>query len=165
MHINLIVANSRNKVIGKDGKMPWKISKELERFKAITKGSVVIMGRKTFESIGGTLSDRINCIISKNEINVFGAHSFKNVDEVLDYVSKWFYDYEVFVIGGSSIYKQFLEQGLVDKIYQTIIEKDFEGDVFFDFDQSKWIQTKTETCEVEIDNKKVKLNYLTWMKK
>lgn len=157
MSINLIVATSQNGVIGKNGKMPWNLSEDLKRFKKITDGSIVIMGRKTYESIGKPLSGRYNFVISRNGIDLPGAFSFDSIDSAIDYAIKWLSEREIFVIGGGSIYQQFLERGLVDKIYQTLIKKVFDGDTFFSFDKEKW-----EIIESQDSNECL---YITWEKR
>jgi dihydrofolate reductase len=156
MAINLIVASSQNGVIGKDGKMPWNLPEDLKRFKEITDGSIVIMGRKTFESIGKPLSNRYNFVISKNENYLPGVFCFNSVDSAIDGAIRWFPEYDIFVIGGASIYQQFLERGLVNRIYQTLIKKDFEGDTFFNFDKENWKIIERQDSD--------ECSYITWEK-
>lgn len=132
MIVSLIVAISRNSVIGQKGKLPWHLSEDLKRFKAITMGHSIIMGRKTFESIGKPLSGRLNIIITRNaDYIVPGTIVTRSIEEALavaktEEESKK--DAEVFIIGGAELYKQALAK--VERIYLTHIDQDFEGDAF-----------------------------------
>jgi dihydrofolate reductase/thymidylate synthase len=130
--LSLIVAQDKSGGIGKDGKLPWKNAKDMANFTKVTKGNVVIMGRKTWESIPDKfrpLPDRENIVISKTlkaDISVF-----KDIDTCLVYLKK-IKDREIFVIGGSSIYQQFLERNLIHKLYITTIDDTFDCDSFVD---------------------------------
>ena len=157
MSINLIVANSVNGVIGKNGNMPWHIPQDLKRFKTLTKNSVVIMGRKTFESIRKPLPDRCNFIISNKPSSNNDVYSFKNIPSAIKYAKETFPNLDIFVIGGASIYNQFLELDLIENIYQTVIDKIIEGDTFFSFDQDNW--------EIKESTKDGEVTYLNWKKK
>jgi len=162
MQINLIVANTQSGVIGKDNQIPWKNKNDLQRFKEITNGSYVIMGRKTFESIGKPLNNRVNIVISSTLKNVPGVRVFKKIEDAVIWLSNQTIAFpkmqlKAFVIGGGQIYKKFIEGGLVDNIYQTIIKEDVSGDVFFNFDKSEWKNTKKE----QVDNNE---EFLIWEK-
>lgn len=136
--ISIIVAVSKNGVIGGENKLLWYLPEDLKRFKNITKGKPVIMGRKTFESIGFPLPSRTNFVITKNS-------EYKCDDAVLVYTNlteaiqkaKEISE-EVMIIGGDSIYKQVLNEDLVDTIYLTVVDEEFEGDSFFEFDNDKF---------------------------
>ena len=138
MFINLIVANSQNGVIGKEGNMPWHLPKDLIRFKQLTSNSIVIMGRKTYESIGKPLSKRYNFVISNSDLQIKGIYPFKDINSALQYAEEKMPGVDVFVIGGASIYEQFLSQNLVNRIYQTLIKRDIDGDVTFSFNKENW---------------------------
>lgn len=126
--INIIVAFSENNVIGNKGKLPWYIPADLKRFKQLTMGHPVIMGRKTLDSIGRPLPGRTNLIITtKFGLNYAECNPFSNVDQALKYALKL--DKEIFIIGGAQIYKQTID--LADRIYLTKIHESFEGDAFF----------------------------------
>lgn len=116
----------KNRVIGKDNKMPWHMPADLAYFKKVTTGHPVVMGRKTFESIGRPLPNRKNMILttdhSYEQADCLVAHS---VEEVLPHGK----DQTLFVIGGAQIYQQFLD--LADRIYITMIDGEFEGDTHF----------------------------------
>lgn len=127
MTISIIVAVAKNNVIGKDNKLPWHLPEDLKHFKELTSGHTVIMGRKTFESIGRPLPNRKNIVISRNEN--FKANDMEvvhSIEQALDLTKN---EDEVFIIGGAEIYKQALL--LVNKIYLTRINKDYEGDAYF----------------------------------
>lgn len=131
MIVSVIAAMAQNKVIGKDGKMPWNIPAEMKYFKETTTGSAVIMGRKTFDSIGKPLSNRMNIVITRDkEWDRPGVHVVRSIEDAL-FVAATHESGKVFVIGGSSIYKQFLDDALVDFVYLTVIQKDYEGDATF----------------------------------
>ena len=127
--LSLIVAISDNYVIGKDNKIIWHIPEDLKRFKELTTGHTIIMGRKTFESLGKVLPNRRHIILTRdmdytveNE-NVQIVHEIEKLDEYLDDKE------ENFVIGGAIIYRQFMPK--VEKMYVTKIHEKFEGDAYF----------------------------------
>src|SRR3972149_2337934 len=128
MTISIIAAMDSKMGIGKDNGMPWHISEDLRRFKTITLGHPVIMGRKTFESIGRSLPDRQNIIITRDQN--FKAED-SDVVHSLEDAQRIARDNEVFIIGGGQIFKKALEKKMVDKLYLTIIDGDFEADTFF----------------------------------
>jgi dihydrofolate reductase len=153
MKISLIVAMSSNRTIGINGKMPWHLSADLQRFKKLTLGSVVLMGRKTYASIGHPLPGRINIIISHNPAyQVAGSLVFNNTEQALAYCANF---KEVFVIGGATLYKALLPRA--DFIYLTEIHKHFDGDTFFpELDVDNW--RKVENIFVN-DDKSVDFSY------
>jgi len=125
--ISIIVAHSKNQVIGKDGQLPWKISDDLKRFKELTTGHSIIMGRKTFESIGRPLPNRTNIVITRQaDYNQPGVISATSIEEAIHKAGD---DSEVFIIGGGEIYTQAIEYA--DKAYVTYINQDIDGDTFF----------------------------------
>lgn len=133
--LSIIAAVSKNWVIGKDGKLPWRLPEDLKRFKELTTGHPIIMGRKTYESIGRPLPYRRNIVITR-DMNYEAPECLvvHSVEEALDAANPV---NEVFCIGGEEIYKEFLP--LADKIYLTKINKDFDGDAFFPVvDWSEW---------------------------
>jgi dihydrofolate reductase len=165
MFINLIVANSQNGVIGKDGNMPWNIPQELTRFQQLTNGSIVIMGRRTYESIGKPLKNRYNFIISQSNLCIKGIYQFSNIEDALKYAKEKLPNYAIFVIGGASIYKQFLEQNLIDRIYQTIIKKDIEGDAVFSFNKENWNIVGDIPVKLLSYKELIDCSYITWERK
>ena len=135
---NVIVAVNENLVIGKDNQLPWHSSEDLKYFKRITTNNVVIMGRKTYESIGKPLPNRVNIVISTttNYTEVITVNSF---DEALDIAST--FDKEIFVIGGASLYEKVIDDS--ERLYLTwIYEKKLlpsEGDAYLKgFNKSDW---------------------------
>jgi dihydrofolate reductase len=134
--ISMIVARSRNHVIGRDNQMPWKISADLQFFKRITMGFPVIMGRKTWESIGRPLTGRRNIVVSRNaDLRLIGAEVAGSLDEALDHLSE---SPRVFVIGGEQLFKQAFDRA--DRLFITEIDLDIEGgDTFFEVPNlSQW---------------------------
>lgn len=128
--ISLIVAVAQNNVIGGDNRLLWHIPEDLKRFKEITSGNTIIMGRKTFESLPGVLPNRRHIIITRDKsykVTNNNVEVIHNIDEVINRYENT--SNEVFVIGGGEIYKQFIHR--CEKIYLTKILKDFEGDTTF----------------------------------
>lgn len=123
--IRIIVAISKNRAIGKDNKLLWKLSSDLKIFKKLTTGSSVVMGRKTYESVGKPLPKRRNIIISRDEnYQIDGCEVVNSIDEALLLTGS-----DCFIIGGGEIYKQTLP--LADKLYITEVDVEIEGDTFF----------------------------------
>ena len=131
MRVSIIVAVAgKKRVIGKKGGMPWYIPEELKRFKSLTMGHPIIMGRKTHESIGKALSGRTNIVITHDpKYQAEGCIVVHNLNEALEQAKGKPGDGEVFIIGGGEIYKEALSKA--DKLYLTVIDKEIEGDVFF----------------------------------
>ena len=149
--LSLIVAFDQNRVIGKEGTLPWSLPRDLRRFKEISLGKTVVMGRKTHQSIGRMLPERKNVVISSNahlvDVNCF---SFTSLPKALKALEG---DKEVFIIGGESIYRESIP--LADKIYLTEIDGSVEGgDVYFPkLDLHEW---EIETEEKYLDPKQRK---------
>lgn len=141
METIIIVAVSENDAIGKDNKLLFHLKEDMQNFKRLTTSNVVIMGRKTYESIGKPLKDRINIVISrsdnKDEGNLIWVRS---LEEAMKKAKE--YEKDIYIIGGGSIYKEALEKDIVDKIYLTRIKKRVnDADTFFprlDY-YDKWI--------------------------
>ena len=138
--LSIIVAKAKNNTIGKDNKLLWHISDDLKRFEELTTGHVIIMGRKTFESLGKVLPNRKHIVFSQNpdfkvnDENVEIVHSMLQLQEYIED------DKENFVIGGAMIYNFLMPY--VKKMYVTEIAKDFEGDAFFPtIDHEIWKET------------------------
>tara|TARA_B100000927_G_C16466608_1_gene469960 strand:+ start:1097 stop:1585 length:489 start_codon:yes stop_codon:yes gene_type:complete len=145
MIISLIVAMDKNNLIGKNNKIPWHIPGELKRFRAITMGKPIIMGRKTFESIGKPLDGRENVVLTNNKsYKQAGVKSYHNISEVISDFTN--YD-EIFIIGGSEIYALVLP--LAHKLYVTKIDKIYDGDTWFPkIRYNEWkIQESTQITE------------------
>jgi dihydrofolate reductase len=142
MKISLIVAMASNRAIGLNNQMPWHLSADLKRFKQITMGHPIIMGRLTFEAIGRPLSGRTNIIVSRNPVyQAEGCVVVDSVEAAISYGCQ-FAD-EVFIIGGATLYEATL--AMADTLYITQINQDFEGDTFFpDIDFSDWTEVERE---------------------
>lgn len=127
--INIIVAIGENRAIGKNNRLLWHIPEDLQRFKKLTSGHPVIMGRKTFESIGRPLPNRTNIVVTHDKNftaeGIIITHSLKEAIEK----AKEYDQSEIFIIGGGNIYEQAIP--LADKLYLTIVHKKVEADTFF----------------------------------
>jgi dihydrofolate reductase len=144
--LQMIVAMSRNRCIGKDNALPWHISEDLKRFKRLTKGHAVIMGRKTHESIGRPLPGRRNIVVSRSGAHFDGCEVVASVPEALELA--WQEDPAPFVIGGASIYEAALPE--VTRIHLTEVGRDVEGDTFLPaLPDGQWIETGAEPAETE----------------
>jgi len=135
MKLAIIAAVAENNVIGYKNSLIWRISEDLKRFKRLTTGHHIIMGRKTFESIGRPLPNRVSVIITRQQnYEVVGCVVVHSLQEALKVSST---DSEAFIIGGGEIYREAME--FADKLYLTHLHKKFHGDCFFPyFDESEW---------------------------
>jgi len=139
--ISIIVAASTNNVIGAQGDLPWRLSDDLKRFKAVTMGKPIVMGRKTWESIGRPLPGRRNIVISRQ--SNFLAEGCDVVASVEDAIATAGDVDEIMVIGGSQIYE--LALPLADRLYLTRVHADVEGDAYFpEFSESEWNRVSDE---------------------
>ena len=141
--LSIIVAKGKNNIIGKDNEMVWHLPEDLKHFKNLTTAHTIIMGRKTFESLGKPLPNRKHIIFSQNpdfkvnDENVEVVHSLLQIQDLIEGKE------EAFVIGGAMIYNFLMPY--VKKMYVTEIEKDFEGDTFFPtIDSEVWKETSRE---------------------
>ena len=139
MIISLIVAMGRNRVIGKDNALPWKLPADMKRFREITTGKPVIMGRKTFESIGHALPKRTNIVMTRDaDFRTDGCIVVHSPEDALHAAMG---AEEAVVIGGSSVFEQFLPK--IGRMYLTIINEDFEGQSLFpEFDMDEWYEVE-----------------------
>lgn len=129
--INIIVAISNNNAIGKKNELLFRIKRDLKYFKHITTDQVVIMGRKTYESIGKPLPNRVNLILTRNKENI-DIDGFTSIEEAIEFAKTNYPDKEIFIIGGGQVYKEALAKGLVDRLYITIVNKTVDdADTFF----------------------------------
>ncbi len=149
--ISHVVACSENGVIGKDGGMPWHLPQELKRFKAITMGKVLIMGRKTYESIGRPLPGRYTIVVSRRAEALPRIVTLaKDLDEALAHAKEICQNWknEICIVGGGEIYRQTAD--LIDRIYLTRIEKRIEGDTFYPLEiLSHFLPIESERVESE----------------
>jgi len=141
MNLAIIVAQAKNRVIGVKNKLPWRLPEDLRYFKQVTMAKPIIMGRKTFESIGRPLPGRTNIVISRNPdyapANVKVVPSLDAAIELAESICLIDGADEVMVIGGAQIYEQALEKA--DRLYLTEVDTEIEGDAWFpDFDRENW---------------------------
>jgi dihydrofolate reductase len=134
--ISHIVAMDQNRVIGKENRLPWHLPADLAYFKKVTMGHAIIMGRKTFESIGRPLPGRENVIITRNQsFQAKGCTVIHSIEEVRQFAAK--HNDEVFVIGGAELFRATFP--FAERLYVTKIEASFSGDTFYPaFDESEW---------------------------
>lgn len=149
MKISLIVAMASNRVIGINNQMPWHLSADLKKFKRLTMGSPILMGRKTYESIGRPLPGRTNVIISRNpSYRQEGCLVFTDIERAIAHCCQ--HHDEIFFIGGSDLYQTMLPRAKT--IYLTEIKKDFTGDTFFpEMDHADWMEVEREDIDDDPD--------------
>jgi dihydrofolate reductase len=148
--LSIIVAKSNNNIIGGNNKLLWHLSKDLKRFKEITTGNTIIMGRKTFESLPKVLPNRHHVVITSNKNFKIDSESVTIVNNIEEIVDKYKDSVEeAFIIGGGEIYNLLLPY--TNKLYLTRIHKDFEGDTYFpNIDLSNWeVSYKSEVFSDE----------------
>jgi len=140
--ISLIVAMDKHRLIGRDNQLPWHLPQDLAYFKKVTMNHKIIMGRKTFESIGRPLSGRENIIVTRDlTYSQEGCTILHSIDEILELSSRS--DEELFVIGGAEIFKEILP--VSDRLYITEIDDVFEGDTYFpDRKETEWKKISVE---------------------
>lgn len=161
MKISLIVAMASNRAIGLNGQMPWHLSADLKRFKQITMGAPILMGRKTFEAIGKPLPGRENIVISRNtDYQQAGCLVFGDIETALQHCAN---RDEVFVIGGATLYEALLPRA--HYLYLTEINKNFAGDTFFpEIDYRHWREVAREVIDsdqsVDFSYSFLKLEYV-----
>lgn len=141
--ISIIVAIAENGVIGDKNALLWNIKEDMRRFRTTTTGHPVIMGRKTYESIGRPLPKRTNVVVTRGDSEFEGCLVAHSIEEAVKMFSP---DEEVFIIGGAQIYKQALP--LADKLYLTVVHRSYEGDTSFpEIDYSEWRELAREEFE------------------
>ena len=138
-----------NRVIGFRNRLPWRLPADLRRFRAITMGKPVIMGRRTFESIGKPLPGRDNIVVTRNrQFRPDGCRVFSSTDDALTACRG---QPEIMVIGGASLYAQILPDAR--RMYLTLIQETFSGDVFFPaYDEAEWVETDRENYAADAEN-------------
>ena len=147
--ISLIVAASTNNVIGAKGNLPWRLSSDLKRFKALTMGKPIVMGRRTYESIGRPLPGRQNIVVTRNpDFVADGCDVVSSVDAAIQAASD---AEEIMIIGGSHIYEAFLPRA--HRIYLTRVQAEVEGDAFLpEFNSNDWQETDIEKHNADESN-------------
>ena len=135
--LSIIVAKAKNNVIGKDNQLIWHIPDDLKRFKSLTTGHTIIMGRKTFESLGKVLPNRFHVVLTRDKNLKIDNENVKVINDISQLEKYINNDVENFVIGGESIYKLLLP--VSKKLYITQLDMDFEGDTYFpNIDKNEW---------------------------
>ena len=152
---SLIVAMAENRVIGKDNGLPWHLPEDLKRFKRITMGKPLLMGRKTFQSLGKPLPGRPHVVVTRDPgfqyPGVIVAHSLGRGLELAAQLAKESGCEEVMIIGGAEIYRQAI--GLMDRMYITMVDGNFEGDAYFpEFPPEHWRRLSCEQYPAENGN-------------
>ncbi|CAM1334075.1 dihydrofolate reductase [Tenacibaculum aestuariivivum] len=161
--ITIIAAIANNNALGKDNDLIWHLPADLKRFKKITSGHYILMGRNTFESIGKPLPNRTSVIITRNKDYFKDGCLIANSIESAIELSKGTSD--IFIIGGAQIYKQAIEKGLVDRLDITIVHYNFEADVFFPaIDMNVWKQVSREDFKADEKNK-YDYSFVSYVKK
>jgi dihydrofolate reductase len=138
--ISLVVAMDENRLIGVDGGLPWKLSNDLKHFKRLTVGKIVLMGRKTWQSLGRPLPERENWVLTRDaSFSPPGARAFTRIDDALAAAG----DRELMVIGGAELYRQTLR--VADRIFLTRVHAKLEGDTWFpELDAAQWRESARE---------------------
>ena len=150
MRIAAIVAMTENRVIGKNNQLPWHLPADLQHFKQITMGKPIIMGRKTFQSIGRALPGRLNIVLTKDDL--FYAKDSIVVDSFAKAVAAAYNSDTVFIIGGATLFDQFLIE--VDYLYLTVIHAEIPGDTFFpELNPDDWEEVSCERHAADEKNR------------
>lgn len=141
MRITLVAAVAKNGVIGRDGDLPWRLPDDLKAFKRLTLGKPVVMGRKTWESIGRPLPGRHNVVMTRSQnFDAPGAGVVRSAEEALELLAD---HEEIMVIGGGAIYRQFLDRA--GRIYLTEVDAEVDGDVTFpELDPGQWAEVSRD---------------------
>lgn len=156
----LIVAMSQNRTIGNDNHLPWRLSEDLKYFKSVTMGKPIVMGRKTFDSIGRPLPGRLNIVVTRNpQWESAGVETATSLTQAMAIAAQHLAsvdgsersdESEIMVIGGEQIYRAAID--LADKLYITRVQAEVEGDAFFpDYDESQWREVSRQASEVQGD--------------
>jgi len=163
--LSAIVAMAENRVIGKDNTLIWHLPADLKHFKATTMGKPLIMGRKSFESLPGMLPGRPHIVISRSQILAHESENFYGVQSITDAIdlASTINQDEIFITGGGEIYKQTLD--MLDKLYLTIVHKDYEGDTYFPkINWDNWDITDTVEHEAEEEKDNPAFTIMTLVK-
>ena len=148
MIVSIVVAISENHAIGKDNKLLWYLPRDLKHFKEITTGHTIIIGRKTYDSVGKPLPNRRNIVITRKNIAIEGCEVVNSVEAALALCKD---EAEVFIVGGAEIYQQAMH--LTDRIYLTIVHAKFEADAYFpEIKEDIWIEVERDDHEPDDRN-------------
>lgn len=153
--ITAVAAMGHNRVIGQDGRLPWKMPADLRHFRSLTRGQTILMGRKTWESIGRPLPDRENLVLSRSRDLVLEGARVVTLDEALAIEN-------LFVIGGEEIYRLFLPH--LDRQELTEIHATFEGDSFYpEFSRQEWVESERVDYPADEENP-YPFSFVTWVR-
>ena len=149
MILSLIAAMDNNRLIGRDNALPWHLPADLAHFKNITMAKPILMGRKTYDSIGRPLPGRTNIVVTRSsDLQVEGVTVVNSIEEAISVVPD---AEELMIIGGSSIYELVLPKA--HRMYLSFVEGEFEGDAWFpEFDESEWEITDTQALALDKKN-------------
>jgi dihydrofolate reductase len=154
VRLALIWAQSENGVIGRSGRLPWRLPKEMAHFRRVTLGKPVIMGRRTFESLDGPLPQRTNIVLTRRgDFDAPGVKTVRSLSEALAIAESVAFDAvdEAVVIGGADVYAQALP--IADRLYITLVHAEFEGDTFIpSFETSEWALKRSECVAADDAN-------------
>jgi dihydrofolate reductase len=147
--VSLIVAMANNRVIGANNKLPWHLPADLKHFKTLTMGHHIVMGRKTYESIGKPLPGRTSVVVTRDaKLKIEGCITSSSLEQAVAACGD---DEEIFVIGGAELYRQAID--LADRIYLTEIDADISGNTHFtEFDRKLWRETRRVSCAPDEKN-------------
>ena len=150
MRLSIVVAMDSNRLIGKDNGLPWRLPADLAFFKKLTTGNTILMGRKTFDSIGRPLPNRRNIVITRNaDIEITDCEVVNSIEKALLLAQS---ETEVMVIGGAKLYQQILP--IADRLYITQVEGEFDGDTYFPhYDEDDWLEVSCESHQPDEKNK------------
>lgn len=149
MRIAAVFAMSENRVIGKDNQLPWRLPADMRHFRTLTLGKPILLGRKTYESIGHPLPERCNIVVTR-DVNFQApgcvvANSLETALSAADYCE------EIIVIGGAVLYQHLLPR--THRLYMTLIHHSFEGDTFFpELDMNEWQEMERQDCKADEEN-------------
>ncbi|MFD1261600.1 dihydrofolate reductase [Entomomonas asaccharolytica] len=154
--LSIIVALADNHIIGINNQLPWHLPADLKHFKAVTTGKPIIMGRKTWESLGRPLPNRLNIVISRQtDFIADGAEVYPTLEKAIQRANEWATTQQVsemMLIGGAQLYTMALATNVVDKLYLTRVHLKPEGDAWFpNFDESRWHKVETQSFAAEDD--------------
>jgi len=161
MRLSIVVAMDDNNLIGKGNGLPWHLPADLTFFKKITTGHSILMGRKTYDSIGKTLPNRRNIVITRNtDVSIPGCEVVDSIEKALSITQD---EEEIMVIGGANLFEQLLPE--VNKLYITRIEGEFEGETYFPhYDENDWLELSCESHQPDEINKHA-YHFITFKRK
>ena len=162
MKISCIVAADSNNGIGKNNQLLCHLPADLKYFKNLTTHHAILMGRKTFDSIGKPLPNRTNIIVSRSDLNIEGTYCFNSIDEGISF-AKSQNETELFIIGGDSIYKQSMD--VLNTVYLTRIHHSFEADAFFPALQEEYWQLNQNEFHAADEKNKFEFSFQTYNRK